>query len=116
MKAVMLVRAYNEETKERGEVACLEVPKPELVHGDDVLIKVASCGVCGSDGHVHEKDKDGYINFAWLTPVSADSRTRILRGDRGNRKGRRYIQGRGLCDGRGDAVLRILRGVPHISF
>ena len=41
MKAVMLVRAYNEETKERGEVACLEVPKPELVHGDDVLIKVA---------------------------------------------------------------------------
>ena len=45
MKAVMLVRAYNEETKERGEVACLEVPKPELVHGDDVLIKVAYASV-----------------------------------------------------------------------
>ena len=52
MKAVMLVRAYNEETKERGEVACLEVPKPELVHGDDVLIKVAYASVCGSDPHL----------------------------------------------------------------
>ena len=43
-----------------------EIDVPE-VGPDDVLIKVASCGVCGSDGHVHEKDKDGYINFAWLT-------------------------------------------------
>lgn len=42
----------------------VEVPQ---VGDDDVLIKVAACGVCGSDGHVHEKDKDGYINFAWLT-------------------------------------------------
>lgn len=64
MKAVMLVRAYNEETKERGEVACLEVPKPELVHGDDVLIKVAYASVCGSDPHLLE----GYFDLPVPSP------------------------------------------------
>ena len=60
----MLVRAYNEETKERGEVACLEVPKPELKNPDDVLIKVAYASVCGSDPHLLE----GYFDLPIPSP------------------------------------------------
>ncbi len=39
-------------------------PKP----GDDeVLIKVKACGICGSDVHFYEKDKEGYILYPGLT-------------------------------------------------
>lgn len=54
MKAVMLVKGYNPETKELGEVACCEVEKPQLVNDDDVLIKVAYASICGSDPHLLE--------------------------------------------------------------
>lgn len=49
MKAVMLVKEYNRETGEIGEVDCLNVPAPELVSDDEVLIKVAYASICGSD-------------------------------------------------------------------
>ncbi len=32
-----------------GDVRCVEVDKPQLKKDDDVIIKVKSCGVCGSD-------------------------------------------------------------------
>ena len=54
MKAVMLVKAYDPVTKELGEIQCCQVKKPELVHEDDVLIKVAYASVCGSDPHLLE--------------------------------------------------------------
>lgn len=54
MKAVMLVQAYNPETKELGKIACMDVPKPTLVHDDDVLIKVKYASICGSDPHLLE--------------------------------------------------------------
>lgn len=54
MKAVMLVKAYNDETKELGEIECCEVEKPQLINDDDVLIKVAYASVCGSDPHLLE--------------------------------------------------------------
>ena len=52
MKAVMLVKDYNPETGELGEVECRDIPVPELVNNDDVLIKVAYASVCGSDPNV----------------------------------------------------------------
>lgn len=32
---------------------------------NEVLIKVMACGVCGSDGHVHHTDAEGYIGLNW---------------------------------------------------
>ncbi|MDP1846052.1 MAG: scyllo-inosose 3-dehydrogenase [Candidatus Moranbacteria bacterium] len=41
------------------------VPAPSV--GDDkVLIRVAACGICGSDTHTYETDNDGYILFSGL--------------------------------------------------
>ncbi len=54
MKAVMLVKAYDAQTGTLGEIACLDVPKPQLVHDDDVLIKVKYASICGSDPHLLE--------------------------------------------------------------
>lgn len=40
-----------------------DVPVPEI--GDnDLLVKVRRCGICGSDTHLYETDKDGYIIFS----------------------------------------------------
>ncbi|MDY6827392.1 MAG: alcohol dehydrogenase catalytic domain-containing protein [Bacillota bacterium] len=52
MKAVMLVKDFNPETGELGEVDCLEVPTPKLVRDDDVLIKITYASICGSDPNV----------------------------------------------------------------
>lgn len=49
MKAVMLVKDFDSGTGALGEVDCREIEKPELVHDDDVLIKVAYASICGSD-------------------------------------------------------------------
>ena len=51
-KAVMLVKDYNPERGQLGEVDCLNVPVPKLVNDDDVLIKVAYASICGSDPNV----------------------------------------------------------------
>ncbi|MBI2413543.1 MAG: alcohol dehydrogenase catalytic domain-containing protein [Deltaproteobacteria bacterium] len=45
-----------------------EIPAPRPLE-DEVLIRVKSCGVCGSDTHVYETDKDGYIIFSGLTKL-----------------------------------------------
>jgi threonine dehydrogenase-like Zn-dependent dehydrogenase len=45
-----------------------DVPPPRL-KDDEVLIKVKSCGICGSDTHLYETDKDGYIIFSGLTKL-----------------------------------------------
>jgi 2-desacetyl-2-hydroxyethyl bacteriochlorophyllide A dehydrogenase len=52
MKAVMLVKDFNPETGQLGEVDCLTVPVPKLINDDDVLIKVAYASICGSDPNV----------------------------------------------------------------
>jgi scyllo-inosose 3-dehydrogenase len=39
-------------------------PKPGV---DDVLLRVSACGVCGSDIHFYEHDKDDYILYPGLT-------------------------------------------------
>ena len=42
------------------------VPAPNIRH-DEVLVRVMSCGICGSDTHVYETDEEGYIIFSGLT-------------------------------------------------
>ncbi len=44
----------------------LEVEKP-VPGPTDVLIRIKSCGVCGSDIHFYETDDDGYILYPGLT-------------------------------------------------
>ena len=39
-----------------------EVARPEI-KADEVLIKIKACGVCGSDMHMYEADKEGYILY-----------------------------------------------------
>lgn len=45
-----------------------DVPTPNL-NDDQVLVRVKSCGICGSDTHLYETDKDGYIIFSGLTKL-----------------------------------------------
>jgi len=48
------------------ELKVQEVPTPKPGPGE-VLIKVKACGVCGSDMHFYETDKDHYILYPGLT-------------------------------------------------
>lgn len=43
-----------------------EAPVP-VITGDEVLIRVRRCGVCGSDTHLYETDPEGYIIFSGPT-------------------------------------------------
>jgi len=51
MKAVVLNKLYDAETGEFGQVACCDMPMPEMVNDDDILIKIAYASICGSDPH-----------------------------------------------------------------
>ncbi|MEW6232292.1 MAG: scyllo-inosose 3-dehydrogenase [Chloroflexota bacterium] len=48
------------------EMKVQEVPRPK-VKPDQVLLRVKACGVCGSDMHFYETDKDNYIMYPGLT-------------------------------------------------
>ena len=48
----------------RFEIKDLPTPNP---HDDEVLIRVKSCGICGSDTHLYETDGEGYIIYSGLT-------------------------------------------------
>ncbi len=43
-----------------------KLPDPEL-KTDEVMIEVAAVGICGSDMHMYEADKEGYILYPGLT-------------------------------------------------
>jgi threonine dehydrogenase-like Zn-dependent dehydrogenase len=45
-----------------------EMPVPDI-QDDEVLIRVKSCGICGSDTHLYETDDEGYIIFSGLTKL-----------------------------------------------
>jgi threonine dehydrogenase-like Zn-dependent dehydrogenase len=45
-----------------------DMPVPAL-RDDEVLVRVKSCGICGSDTHLYETDEDGYIIFSGLTKL-----------------------------------------------
>ena len=40
-----------------------DIPVPDI-SDHEVLVKVKSCGICGSDSHLYETDADGYILFS----------------------------------------------------
>ncbi|MCR4292652.1 MAG: alcohol dehydrogenase catalytic domain-containing protein [Candidatus Kuenenia sp.] len=48
------------------EVKDVSVPN---VQDDEILVRIKSCGICGSDTHLYETDKDGYIIFSGLTEL-----------------------------------------------
>ncbi len=48
----------------------VDVPEPQVGPGQ-VLIRVRACGVCGSDMHFYETDKDDYILYPGLTKFPA---------------------------------------------
>jgi scyllo-inosose 3-dehydrogenase len=48
----------------RLELTTLPDPEPKT---DEVILKVAAVGICGSDMHMVEADKDGYILYPGLT-------------------------------------------------
>jgi len=48
------------------KLAVQERPQP-ILQPDQVLIEVKACGVCGSDMHFYETDKEGYILYPGLT-------------------------------------------------
>jgi len=47
-------------------VAIAETVKPEI-KDDEVLVRVRACGICGSDVHMAQADRDGYIFYPGLT-------------------------------------------------
>ncbi|MCM8803746.1 MAG: NAD(P)-dependent alcohol dehydrogenase [Candidatus Omnitrophica bacterium] len=59
MKAAYLTRPYDIEIR--------EIEKPDIKNGDDVLIRVKSVGVCGSDIHYYKEGKIG--NFVVKEPL-----------------------------------------------
>lgn len=52
------------------EIRIEEVDIPKPGHGE-VLIEVKACGICGSDVHMAEPDKEGYILYPGLTGFPA---------------------------------------------
>ena len=52
------------------ELKVKDIPTP-TIKPDEVLIKVKACGVCGSDMHFYETDKDKYILYPGLTKFPA---------------------------------------------
>ena len=52
------------------ELGVKDIEKPSI-KPDEVLIKVKACGVCGSDMHFYETDKDDYILYPGLTKFPA---------------------------------------------
>ena len=48
------------------EIKDIPTPNP---NSDEILIKVKSCGICGSDTHLYETDEEGYIIFSGLTKL-----------------------------------------------
>ncbi|RLE83362.1 MAG: alcohol dehydrogenase, partial [Thermoprotei archaeon] len=60
------VREGNKVWKKPRLILKTDYPKPN-VKPDEVLIHVKAVGICGSDVHFVETDKDGYIIYPGLT-------------------------------------------------
>jgi len=46
----------------------IDSPLPRL-KDEEILVRIKSCGICGSDTHLYETDKDGYIIFSGVTEL-----------------------------------------------
>lgn len=77
----------------------IPVPGPE-----EVLIEVKACGICGSDVHMRQADKDGYILYPGLTAFPAtlghEFSGRVVEAGENainKRTGKRYEVGEAVC-------------------
>ncbi|MCF6147050.1 MAG: alcohol dehydrogenase catalytic domain-containing protein [Candidatus Kuenenia sp.] len=50
----------------RFEIKDVSVPN---LRDDEILVRIKSCGICGSDTHLYETDGDGYIIFSGITEL-----------------------------------------------
>ena len=81
------------------------VNKPEPAIGpEDILVEVKACGICGSDVHMAQADKDGYIWYPGLTAFPAVlghelAGIVVKAGERAfnKRTGKRYEIGEPVC-------------------
>ncbi len=81
------------------------VEKPVPVPGPtEVLIEVKACGICGSDVHMLQSDKDGYIFYPGLTafPCTLGHEFSGMVAEAGKdainkRTGKRYERGEAVC-------------------
>jgi len=85
------------------ELAVTEVEKPKIGEAD-VLVEIKACGICGSDVHMAEPDKEGYILYPGLTafPVVLGHEFAGVVVEAGEkavdkRTGRRYQGGEAVC-------------------
>jgi threonine dehydrogenase-like Zn-dependent dehydrogenase len=85
----------------RTEIREKEVPKPGP---DEVLIEVRACGICGSDVHMRQADKDGYILYpgltAFPTTLGHEFSGKVVEAGAqaiNKRTGKRYEEGEAVC-------------------
>ncbi len=85
----------------RIEIVEKELPKPGP---NEVLIEVKACGICGSDVHMLQADKDGYILYPGLTAFPCTlghefSGVAVKAGENAinKRTGKRYEPGEAVC-------------------
>ena len=85
----------------RIEILKKDVPKLE---DEEVLIEVRACGICGSDVHMRQAEKDGYIFYPGLTafPTTLGHEFSGMVADSGKkainkRTGKRYEPGEAVC-------------------
>lgn len=57
------MKAFAKLGREPGEAGLRELPKPDPAPGE-VLLRVAACGVCGSDLHAYRSDP----GYEWMEP------------------------------------------------
>ncbi|MBA2505994.1 MAG: alcohol dehydrogenase catalytic domain-containing protein [Thermoleophilaceae bacterium] len=71
-----------------GEVVLEDKPEPELLAGDDAIVRIEATGVCGSDLHIFHgrvKIEQGFTlghEFVGTVTAVGDQVTRVAEGDR----------------------------------
>jgi threonine dehydrogenase-like Zn-dependent dehydrogenase len=46
-----------------------DVSKPKIVNSKDVIVKILASGICGTDVHLYETDKEGYVLYPGLVKL-----------------------------------------------
>jgi (R,R)-butanediol dehydrogenase/meso-butanediol dehydrogenase/diacetyl reductase/L-iditol 2-dehydrogenase len=84
MKSVVLSRTYDPVTKQKGDIACVDLPIPEISNDDDVLIKIAYAAICGTDPKLLE----GFLSKKLGSPLGHEVSGTIAKlGPKANKKG-----------------------------
>src|SRR5207244_13386645 len=95
----------------RPHVSVETLPDPKL-GPREVLIRPRACGVCGSDVHFYETDKDGYM-LPWPHALPCRDRSRIFWRDRGGGQGSPGSAAWRHGHLRGDDLVRRMHALPQ---